>query len=76
MNITQPIRPEVTPRNTNGGSQSFVTPVNNDMEANKRKSSKASIVVPPASKRARNKVSSRKSASKGNLSLQIVCEYD
>ncbi|XP_022983476.1 uncharacterized protein LOC111482066 [Cucurbita maxima] len=69
MNLTQPIRPEVTPRNTNGGSQSFVTPVNNDMEANKRKSSKASIVVPPASKRARNKVSSRKSASKDTDAL-------
>ncbi|XP_038905640.1 uncharacterized protein LOC120091608 [Benincasa hispida] len=64
INIKQPVRPEVTPQNPNGGSQSFITPVNNDLEANKRKSSKTSIVVPPASKRSRNKSSSRKSASK------------
>lgn len=62
MNTKQSIRPEVTPQNTNGGP--FITPVNNDLEANKRKSSKTSIVVPPASKRSRNKLSSRKSSSK------------
>lgn len=70
MNITQPIRPEVTPHNTIGGPQSFTTPVINDLEVNKRKSSKTAIVAPPASKRSRN---SRKSASKGKLSLQIIC---
>lgn len=74
MNTKQSIRPEVTPQNTNGGP--FITPVNNDLEANKRKSSKTSIVVPPASKRSRNKLSSRKSASKGKFSLQFVCGFD
>ncbi|KAA0044138.1 hypothetical protein IC582_009574 [Cucumis melo] len=64
INIKQPVRPEVTPQNSNGGPQSFITPVYNDLEANKRKSSKTSIVVPPASKRSRNKLSTKKSASK------------
>ncbi|KGN58811.1 uncharacterized protein LOC101221367 [Cucumis sativus] len=64
INIKQPVRPEVTPQNSNGRPQSFITPVHNDLEANKRKSSKTSIVVPPASKRTRNKLSTKKSASK------------
>ncbi|XP_022145528.1 uncharacterized protein LOC111014956 isoform X2 [Momordica charantia] len=65
---------EITPPNTNGGPQSFSTPVINDLEANKRKSSKTSISAPPAAKRSRNKSSSRKPASKDTDALSQSAE--
>ncbi|XP_022971327.1 uncharacterized protein LOC111470082 [Cucurbita maxima] len=74
VNIKQPVRSEVTPQNTNGGPQSFTTPVITGTEASKRKSSMTSTSVPPAAKRSRNKLSSRKSASKDTDALSQSTE--